>query len=231
MFMLISELSKLAWTDEKFHAEAAAGGGMFLLGHSNEDDVMRLQKAHGLMMNFIMMSVCFSVNSGAAVTVIALCTAHLGGLLGSLILAIFNTMYVLTGLVFQSVVVEKLGMKGSLVTGTVLYCTFCLFFLLAFTSEESSFQQWCIAIVGALAGGFGAGFLWSAQGAYFALNAEQYAAAAGVPKEQATGRLSVPSPGTHMRCVACTANYAGRRASSHSASCRSKCSSRRWRPS
>ena len=74
----------------------AAGGGMFLLGHSNEDDVMRSQKAHGLMMNFIMMSVCFSVNSGAAVTVIVLCTAHLGGLLGSLILAIFNTMYVLT---------------------------------------------------------------------------------------------------------------------------------------
>ena len=40
-----------------------------------------------------------------------------------------------------------------------------------------------VAITGALIGGVGGGFLWTAQGAYFGKTAEAYAIAASIPKE------------------------------------------------
>ena len=136
------------------------------------------------------MTLGFSVNHATVVTVIALATAHLGPVLGAYDLAVFNAVYVLTGLVVQGVVVEKLGLKGSLLAGTMLYCLYVLSFLAATLCEEGTWLQWIIAIGGAVLGGFGAGFLWSAQGAYFTVNAELYAQAAQIPASMATGQFS-----------------------------------------
>lgn len=183
MFMLVSEL--------KSHSKVR--DRLVLLDNpslTSEQIHEREAASRALMLNFILMSTCFSINHGAVVTVIALATAHLGPLLGAFDLAFFNSMYVFTGLVLQSVVVHALGLKKGLFAGCALYCMYVLSFLLAMLMEPGTTGQWRVAIGGALLGGFGAGFLWSAQGAYFTLNAEQYAAVSGEPKEAVTGRLS-----------------------------------------
>jgi MFS family permease len=143
-----------------------------------------------LVRNFLIMTLGFSVNHATVVTVIALATAHLGPVLGAYDLAVFNAVYVLTGLVVQGIVVQKLGLKGSLLAGTMLYCLYVLSFLAATLCTPGSLLQWTIAISGAVLGGFGAGFLWSAQGAYFTVNAELYAQAAQIPASMATGQFS-----------------------------------------
>lgn len=143
-----------------------------------------------LVRNFLVMTLGFSINHATVVTVIALATAHLGPVLGAYDLAVFNAVYVLTGLVVQGIVVQKLGLKGSLLAGTTLYCLYVLSFLAATLCSPGSLLQWTIAIGGAVLGGFGAGFLWSAQGAYFTVNAELYAQVAQIPASMATGQFS-----------------------------------------
>lgn len=144
----------------------------------------------GLVRNYLLMTLGFSFNHATVVTVIALATAHLGPVLGAYDLAVFNAVYVMTGLGVQGPVVERLGLKGALQAGTMLYCLYVISFLAATLCEPGSRLQWIIAISGAVLGGFGAGFLWSAQGAYFTVNAELYAQAANIPSSMATAQFS-----------------------------------------
>jgi hypothetical protein len=89
-----------------------------------------------------------------------------------------------------SMVVRRLGLKGALLAGTTLYFLYVVSFLFATLCEDGSRVQWVSALSGAIAGGFGAGFLWSAQGAYFTANAELYAAERGITTSEATAMFS-----------------------------------------
>ena len=51
--------------------------------------------------NFVVMCAGFSINHATVVTVIALATTHLGTDLGAYDLAVFNIVYVITGLCVQ----------------------------------------------------------------------------------------------------------------------------------
>ena len=214
--------------------------------------------ARGLLLNFVAMSVCFSVNHGTVSAVIALSTSLLGTGLGSINLGTLWLMYVLTALVFATTIIQALGPKGGLLFGTLGYCLYVLSFLLAAAvapSEpifpEADAAAACAAIVtsnatgsypcayslgagegepsacacascpptfrpfvtvegslcatgavklisllGAGMGGVAAGFLWSAQGAYFARNAELYAEAGG------TIPCAGPEPASKERATA-----------------------------
>ena len=61
----------------------------------------------GLVRNHLLMTLGFSVNHATVVTVIALATAHLGPVLGAYDLAVFNAVYVMTGLCVQGVVARS----------------------------------------------------------------------------------------------------------------------------
>ena len=54
--------------------------------------------------NFVVMCAGFSINHATVVTVIALATTHLGTDLGAYDLAVFNIIYVITGLCVQGCV-------------------------------------------------------------------------------------------------------------------------------
>jgi hypothetical protein len=65
------------------------------------DSCERVISTGSLKTNFVVMSIGFSVNHATVVTVIALATAHLGTELGAYDLAVFNVVYVATGLAVQ----------------------------------------------------------------------------------------------------------------------------------
>lgn len=225
--------------------------------------------ASALLRNFVVMSVCFSVNHGTVSSVIALSTSLLGTGLGSVNLGTLYFFYVLTALVFATAIIQALGAKGGLLFGTGGYCVYVLSFLLAaavapedpvfpdpldesgafctvitgtnatateactFTNQDGKPVCACIAcpssyhafvtvdgslcatdtvklisLVGAAMGGVAAGFLWSAQGSYFARNAELFAEAGGtIPfsgssepatKERATAFFSSVFAGLYL---------------------------------
>lgn len=72
--------------------------------------------------------------------------------------------------------VAKLGPKWSLASGLFLYCFYVASFLIVALVPSA---QWEAAIIGAIIGGFSAGWLWTAQGVFFSRTAALYAKATG----------------------------------------------------
>lgn len=123
--------------------------------------------------NFTLMSILFSANHGSVVSCMGLATAQLGstGAIQSGILFFFYTASALLG---STYITKKVGSRQALMYGMGLYCVYVGFFWLATlaTSEE---MVKTFAWGGAAVGGVGAGFLWTAQGAYYAACAEEHA--------------------------------------------------------
>ena len=88
-------------------------------------------EARKLLLNFVLMSVCFSLNHGTVSAVIALSTALLGTGLGSVNLGTLWLMYVITAMVFATAIIGAVGPKGGLLLGTLGYCLYVLSFLVA----------------------------------------------------------------------------------------------------
>ena len=143
--------------------------------------------AVGELMNFVLMSIFFSLNHGCVVSLVGLATADLGDELGFIQNGVLYGMYTLSALVAAAPITKRLGAKDALSTSLSLYVVYVGSFLLA--SEVPS-VDWYAALAGAAIGGFAAGWLWVGQGAYFARAAQQYALANGVPITQANGLLA-----------------------------------------
>ena len=88
-------------------------------------------EAKALLANFVVMTLCFSVNHGTVSAVIALSTSLLGTGLGSINLGTLWLMYVLTALIFATAIIQAVGPKGGLLLGTLGYCIYVASFLLA----------------------------------------------------------------------------------------------------
>jgi len=73
------------------------------------------------------------------------------------------------------------------VTGLFLYCFYVASFLIAGLVPAA---EWGAAIVGAVVGGFSAGWLWTAQGVFFARTAVLYAKAAKRERAQINSLLA-----------------------------------------
>eukprot|EP00656_Telonema_subtile_P037798 TRINITY_DN4216_c0_g1_i1.p1 TRINITY_DN4216_c0_g1~~TRINITY_DN4216_c0_g1_i1.p1 ORF type:complete len:493 (-),score=108.54 TRINITY_DN4216_c0_g1_i1:146-1624(-) len=137
--------------------------------------------------NFVVMTVCFSINHATVAAMIALATSSLGERLGSLQTALLYTFYTLTALFGAKLVVNRTGYKWGVVAGLGLYVVYVGSFILAayFPSIE-----WIAACIGGSLGGVAAGFLWTAQGAYFACNAKLYAEASEQKLEHVNARFA-----------------------------------------
>ena len=74
--------------------------------------------------------------------------------------------YSCSGLIGSTYVVKELGSRNALIFGMTLYCVYVLAFYFAVNVHSSQWIRFFVTL-GALLGGWGAGFLWTAQGAYF----------------------------------------------------------------
>eukprot|EP00934_Nitzschia_sp_Nitz4_P009131 Nitzschia sp. Nitz4//scaffold131_size63436//48711//50296//NITZ4_006283-RA/size63436-snap-gene-0.45-mRNA-1//1//CDS//3329535292//9121//frame0 len=124
--------------------------------------------------HFVWMSVLFSANHACVVAVLSIATAKLGNL-GASQSSILYLSYTLSALLGATYVVKRFGARNSLALGMGLYVVYVGCFLGALKLPEDSDGRRFVALLGSAVGGVGAGFLWTAQGAYFGLAAEQHA--------------------------------------------------------
>eukprot|EP00656_Telonema_subtile_P046490 TRINITY_DN5296_c0_g1_i3.p1 TRINITY_DN5296_c0_g1~~TRINITY_DN5296_c0_g1_i3.p1 ORF type:complete len:512 (-),score=149.29 TRINITY_DN5296_c0_g1_i3:66-1601(-) len=138
--------------------------------------------ANKLFANFMLMAVCFSVNHGTVTALLSLATYNLEPELGNLQNALLYGMYTITALCFAKIIVAKTGYKYGIVGGLSVYVFYVASFIIA---DKVPSAQWPAATIGGCLGGIAAGFLWTAQGAYFGRNAALYAEATGISKQDA----------------------------------------------
>ena len=128
--------------------------------------------ATSILYHFMVMSLLFSSNHGCVVACLSLATARLGSF-GAYQNGLLYVTYAISGLIGSTYVVKELGSRNALAFGMGLYCVYVLTFYVA-TNITQATSLVTVVTVGALVGGWGAGFLWTAQGAYFTRAAQLY---------------------------------------------------------
>jgi MFS family permease len=136
--------------------------------------------------NFNLMAFWFSLNHACIVAVLAFAVPLIGDV-GSYGSGSLYVAYTFSALTCGPLVVHRLGAKWALVWGWGLYMIYILAY--PFASLYNDINIWLV-LVGGLAGGFASGFIWSAQGTYFAKTADHYAELADIPREDASNFLS-----------------------------------------
>lgn len=112
---------------------------------------------------------------------------ELGDKLGGVGSGVLFVMYTVSAFLVATPLVQRLGSKWALTASLGLYCFYTASFLVAALAPS---VKWPVAIGGSVIGGFAAGWLWTAQGAYFARTAELYAHARGEPVTRANALLA-----------------------------------------
>ncbi len=128
-------------------------------------------------------SLIFSATPSAAIACMSLATARLGSI-GAWQSGILYLSYTLSAVLLGATLLSKwLGSRNAMISGMTLYCIYvgCFCVATAFPNVATS-----VAWTGAAIGGIGAGFLWTAQGVYFAQCAEEYSMQSGSDWAQST---------------------------------------------
>jgi len=139
-----------------------------------------------VIMNFVWMAICFSLNHGCVTSLLGLASATLSDKLSGLQSGILYIFYLLSALFCSSSLVAVFGSKYALVTGVFLYCFYVGCFLL--TNVEGF--EWPAALTGAAIGGFAAGNLWTAQGTFFGETVKLYVQLTGAESKDVTSKFS-----------------------------------------
>eukprot|EP01064_Diplonema_japonicum_P030709 TRINITY_DN5292_c3_g1_i1.p1 TRINITY_DN5292_c3_g1~~TRINITY_DN5292_c3_g1_i1.p1 ORF type:complete len:509 (+),score=136.17 TRINITY_DN5292_c3_g1_i1:55-1581(+) len=140
-----------------------------------------------VMMSFMTMTLCFALNHGTVTAVIPLATAQFGEHLGDFSLGTLYIFYTLTALLGSTVIVERLKHKWALVMGCAVYSLYVGGMFLGVLTHDAT--RWVVVLVGSAFGGIAAGFLWTAQGGYFANAAKIHARYNGIAVQQANSYL------------------------------------------
>ena len=119
---------------------------------------------------------------------LALATARLGST-GAWQSGILYLTYTASALLGATYIVKQAGARNALWFGMTLYCAYVACFWVATTIMEEEGQR-IAAWTGAGIGGIGAGFLWTAQGAYFAQSAQAHAQYQGQEVSVSTSYLA-----------------------------------------
>jgi len=154
-------------------------------GELSEDSVTR---KNVWLRNFIVMAVCFSINHGCVTSVLALASSDFDDDLAAISSTLLYGTYTTSALFAAVPLVLSLGAKRSLSFGLWLYCFYLVpFAIILLFPQISKTVTTGLVVVGSTIGGFGAGWLWTAQGKYFATAAAEYAKFTGNPKEEING--------------------------------------------
>jgi MFS family permease len=148
------------------------------------------QGAQRTLLNFVWMSILFSANHGCVVSCLGLASARLGST-GAWQSGILYMTYTASALLGATYIVKQLGARNSLFLGMLLYCFYvACFWVATLFSDDNIIGERVAAYTGAAIGGIGAGFLWTAQGAYFGKAAEDHAQKLRQPVETSTSSLA-----------------------------------------
>ena len=147
--------------------------------------------ARAIKLNFVRMAIMFSINHGCVTSVLNLAVLVLGDQ-GSYMNGSLNVMYAATALVAAPGILGALGHRRAIIAGASMYCIYVMALPLCLIAESKAAKS-ALAIGGGCIGGIAAGFLWTAQGAYFAASAQLYAAAAGSADDTAAAP-NAPTP-------------------------------------
>ena len=147
--------------------------------------------------NFLIMSMLFSANHGCVVSCMALASARLGSV-GAWQSGLLMFSYAASSLMGATYAVKTLGARNSLTMGMFCYCAYVGCFWVAAHMDNSSSNnnnayfdlKAIVAYSGALIGGVGAGFLWTAQGTYFGLASQDYASRFNAQVEESTAKFA-----------------------------------------
>jgi len=150
-----------------------SNGGMSVQQYDDDNDAA--YSSSRLFSNFMIMTVGFSVNHATVTAMVALASANLGSELGNLQTALLYSFYTLTALFASKSIVGATGWKYGIVAGLGLYVAYVASFIVA-DQTESPVRD-VAACIGGTLGGIAAGFLWTAQFAYFGRNAAMWAMA------------------------------------------------------
>ena len=107
--------------------------------------------------------------------------------IGSFSLGLFYTCYTICAVFFAPLISSLLGVKWGVFVGLIMYCYYIASLPVAggvYVWTGSSAGIDFVLFTGAFIGGVGAGFLWTAEGAYFTQAAAEYAKLAGISKEK-----------------------------------------------
>eukprot|EP00979_Chaetoceros_neogracilis_P006926 scaffold1406_cov284-Chaetoceros_neogracile.AAC.29 len=170
-------------TDQTFQENASLSGLL------NENGSTTLSPnghtPYSIYYNFILLSTLFSANHGAVVSCLSLATARLGTL-GSYQSSVLYMSYTFSALFGATFIVKSIGARDSIRVGMWIYCVYVACFLIATLFKD---YQEVSALIGAFVGGIGGGFLWTAQGSYFARASQEYAFAQSLDMDNATSIL------------------------------------------
>lgn len=87
-------------------------------------------------------------------------------------------------------VVDYLGARWSLFTGFLFIAAYCVANWVATTAPDDNSLQYAVLLPTAALLGFGASFLWTAQGSYLTTASEHYALASGLKQKAALGSFN-----------------------------------------
>jgi MFS family permease len=166
--------------DENNNSSDVAGGGNRSIDEGGARRTVR---------NFTLMSVLFSANHGCVVSCLGLASARLGAI-GAWQSGILYIAYTGSALLGATYIVKRSGARNALLLGMALYCVYVACFWVATLFHDDLEAQRVTAYCGAAIGGVGAGFLWTAQGAYFGQTAEDHAGRLQQPLTTSTAALA-----------------------------------------
>ena len=155
-----------------------------------ESDGVDSKGACATLTNFIVFTVFFSTTTGSNTAILAYNQVFFNSAsssIGSYATGTLYAFYMLCPMFFAPIVIRLLGVKWAVFTGLVMYCYNVAAYPLA-TAYPAA--QNYLLIGGSVIGGFAAGFVWAAQGTYFANAAGDYARQKGMDEKTAKGIFS-----------------------------------------
>ena len=137
--------------------------------------------------NFLLFSTSFSLVHATVDGVLVYATAELGPLLGGVSGGLLYICYACSSLFLAKNILHQLKARRAVLFGMVCLLTYVSTFLVALAVPDI---KWEVCIFGSIAGGFGAGIMWTAQGSYYALNSSLYFLASSNDTDSATEHVT-----------------------------------------
>mmetsp|Transcript_75291 Transcript_75291/g.201087 ORF Transcript_75291/g.201087 Transcript_75291/m.201087 type:complete len:525 (-) Transcript_75291:156-1730(-) len=157
-------------------------------------------KSQRLRANFGYMALVFSIGHAVVVIPINLASSLLDAQVGYVGNGVFHVFVLGSAIGLGPGACERLGPVRALALGMGLYAAYVLgtafasTFCAEFGPEDGCLaatpMQWIVYLVATVSGGLGAGFMWLAQSALFALTVDAVAAAEGVTGSEITAELA-----------------------------------------
>eukprot|EP01038_Epipyxis_sp_PR26KG_P014205 gene14205-19059_t len=152
-----------------------------------------IHNSNKIYMNFLSMTLSFSLNHGCVVSCLAYSSSLLGNQLGSVANGILYVSFAISAFLIANPLVISIGPKNGLLCGSVGYTIFVFGFLasllLIYTFSKwlvvfGFDMAWCIACPSSLIGGLAGGLFWTAQGRSFSRHAKLYSQSTGISVEK-----------------------------------------------